>query len=92
MVIKICFDNIIFVLLVQNKSVDHLLCTGTLLPHHAYRGTQLKLIIALKKAKIAYNFGLSECNRVRVRQNLTKVCSLLNDNFETTGHHGWMDG
>ena len=35
-----------------------------LLPLHVY-SPELLNPIALRKAKIAYNFGLSECNRVK---------------------------
>ena len=33
--------------------------------------------IALKKAKTAYNFGLSECNSVKVKDAILKVAALL---------------
>ena len=40
--------------------------------------------IALRKAKIAYNFGLSECNRVK-EKNLVQKKIRLNKNCLHTG-------
>ena len=33
--------------------------------------------IALRKAKIVYNFGLSECNRVKLDNNQTLIVNQL---------------
>ena len=64
-------------------SLDMLINFGHIIPLTSKHWSQFPSqycdlnLSALRKTKIVYNFGLSECNRVKVYRNTTKVWFLF---------------
>ena len=71
------FDTFDFYSILHLHDVIHDNCwkahTKTVILSMIYLNIDLLNPIALRKAKIVYNFGLSECNRVKMKFSVSKL-------------------